>query len=91
MPELFVTPHAIERYQERVADVPAIEVHRRLNSPTLLVAAEFGARYVKLGGGQRVVIKEWRIVTILPSNHCAASLSPVRDHLYESEERDGQG
>ncbi|MEL6486698.1 MAG: hypothetical protein AAFQ13_06105 [Pseudomonadota bacterium] len=90
MPELFVTPHAIERYQERVADVPAIEVCRRLNSPTCLKAAEFGARYVKLGGGQRVVIFEWRVITVLPCGHWEGRLALAHDRLNLRGERNGQ-
>jgi hypothetical protein len=88
---MFVTLHAIERYQQRVENVPAIEVHRRLNAPALRKAAEFGARFVRLSGGQRIVMKDWRIITILPRDHCRGSLSPARDHHHDNEGRDGQG
>ncbi|MAM39312.1 MAG: hypothetical protein CL949_15745 [Erythrobacter sp.] len=83
MPELYVTVHAIERYQERVEDVPAAEITRRLNAPVFQRAADFGAPYVKLSGGQRVVIVDSRIVTVLPRHHSVGSFNPCRDHLYE--------
>jgi len=81
--ELFVTPHAIQRYRERVEDVSPLEVDRRLNEPVFIRAAYFGAPFVKLGGGQRVVIKSWRVITVLPSDHVPGSLDRRRDHLFE--------
>ncbi|MEO0589085.1 MAG: hypothetical protein AAFZ11_00845 [Pseudomonadota bacterium] len=87
MPELFVTRHAISRYQERVESVPEHEVHRRLNSPTCLKAAEFGAPYVKLAGGQRVVLFDWRVITVLACGHWEGRLAPARDPLNRREER----
>lgn len=77
MPELFVTPHAIERYRERVADVAPIEVCRRLNS----AATDFGAPFVKLSGGQRVVIEDGHVVTVLPKHSGKGARS------YQSDER----
>jgi len=81
--ELFVTPHAIQRYRERVENVSPLEVDRRLNELAFIRAAFFGAPFVKLGGGQRVVIKDWQVITVLPSDHMAGSLDRRRDHLFE--------
>lgn len=89
MPKLLVTSHAIQRYQERVENVSATEVCHRLNAPVFQRAADFGARYVKLAGLQRVVIVQKRIITVLPACHAAGSLAPWRDALHDSEGSDG--
>lgn len=64
---IHVTAHAIERYQERVANVPDEEARVAICSPAVLKAAEFGATYVRLGTGQRIVIEDGRVVTVLPA------------------------
>lgn len=79
MPDLEVTLHAIARYQERVEDVPAIEVVQRLNAPVFVQAADFGAPYVRMTGGQRAVIEDWTVVTILPKDQYRGSFDPARD------------
>ncbi|MEL7755216.1 hypothetical protein VO57_015110 [Citromicrobium bathyomarinum] len=89
MPKLLVTSHAIMRYQERVENVPAREVCARLNAPVFQRASEFGARYVKLAGLQRVVILEGRVITVLPSGHAPGSLAPSRDALHDGAGGDG--
>lgn len=88
MPELFVTPHAIARYRERVEDVPAITVHHRLNAPAFRIAADFGARFVRFGRGQRAVIIKYAVVTVLPMDHAPGRLSRSRDHLFDDGEAD---
>jgi hypothetical protein len=65
---LFVSPHAIRRYQERVADVSDDEAYEALSSRAVVCAAQFGAHYVKLSGGQRVVVDGGSVVTVLPAN-----------------------
>lgn len=85
MPSLFVAHHAIERYRERVADISSAEVCAALNSATMRLAADFGARYVRLSGGQRAVIVNGRVVTVLPKDHIAATLSMARDAAFEAE------
>lgn len=87
---LYVTRHAIQRYRERVADVPAAEVWRALDIPAVRVAIEFGARFVRLAGGQRVVLKENRVVTVLPSDHWLDSLDR-RNDARRNGEANGQG
>ena len=66
MTMLHITRHAIMRYQERVADLPDDAVRIALSSPTIQCAAEFGARQVKLSGGQRVVLDGDTVVTVVP-------------------------
>ena len=63
---IHVTLHAIQRYQERVANVPAIEAVQALTSPAIQLAAQFGAQFVRLPTGHRVVLKDHTIVTVQP-------------------------
>ena len=67
MPRLHVTPHAIARYRERVADVPPCEADRALRSETIQKADCFGAPYVRLPGRQHVVLRRHAVVTVLPA------------------------
>lgn len=62
-----LTTHAIERYQERVANLPDDQVREILSAPNIIKAIAFGAEKVKLGTGHRLVILSKRIVTVLPS------------------------
>lgn len=91
MSEVQLTRHAIQRYRERVADVPAIDIWRALDIPAVRIAIDFGAPFVRLAGGQRVVIKESRIVTILPSDRCRGTLSRRLDRDLYDGEANGQG
>lgn len=79
MTEIYITRHAIQRYRERVADVPAAEVWRALDCPAVRLAIEFGARFVRLGGGQRLVLEENRVLTVLPRDHFVGSLDRRND------------
>lgn len=90
MPEVFLTRHAIQRYRERVADVPACEVWRALDSRAVRAAIDFGARFVRLAGGQRVVLEENRVVTVLPADHYIGSLDR-RNDAKRNGEADAQG
>lgn len=74
MPDVFLTRHAIDRYRERVADVPVAEIWRALDIPAVRIAIDFGARFVRLSGGQRVVLEQNRVVTILPRDRSRGSL-----------------
>jgi len=85
MAEIFLTRHAIQRYRERVADVPAGEVWRALDCAAVRVAIDFGARFVRLAGGQRVVLVENRVVTILPRDHHSSLLRRERDEEHNGE------
>lgn len=62
---MHITRHAILRYRERVADLPDDMICEALSSPTIIIAADFGARTVKLGTGQRVVLDGDTVVTVV--------------------------
>jgi hypothetical protein len=85
MSDVFLTRHAIQRYRERVADVSACEIWAALDIPAVRIAIDFGARFVRLSGGQRVVLVENRVVTVLPSKHWLGSLDRKRDPLHNDE------
>lgn len=91
MAEVFLTRHAIKRYRERVADVPAADIWTALDIPAVRIAIDFGARFVKLSGGQRVVLEQNRVVTILPRDRCHGSLDRRRDGFFNDGEADAQG
>lgn len=78
-----LTRHAIIRYRERVADVPLAEIWRALDCPAVRTAIAFGARFVRLSGGQRLVLDNNRVVTVLPRDHPPGRLDPLRDSLFE--------
>lgn len=80
---IHVSRHAIQRYQERVAAIPAGEVVAALSSPIIQRASEFGARYVRLSTGHRVVIVEGCVVTVLEQDHERGSLSLAMDRRRE--------
>lgn len=64
-----VSAHAMERYRERVADLPNVKIARQLMTPIVVTACRFGAHYVRLPSGHRLVLREWTIVTVLPADH----------------------
>lgn len=68
MAEVFVTKHAIDRYRERVEDVPAREAIRRLSGRAFQTAVDFGAPFVRLATGQRAMIRDVAIVTVIPED-----------------------
>lgn len=88
MSDLFITRHAISRYRERVADVPASAIWRALDCPAVRVAIQFGARFVRLAGGQRAVLQDNRIVTILPRDHFVGAMDRRRDAFFDDGEAD---
>lgn len=62
-----ITDHAVVRYRERVAAVTEEAARIALSSATIRAAISFGAHFVRLGTGQRVVIEGDRIITVLPA------------------------
>lgn len=66
---IHVTAHAIERYQERVQNLPCEAVIERLTCPAVMIAAQFGATIVRLSGGQRVILKGSAVVTVMPADN----------------------
>lgn len=65
---IHLTRHAIARYIERVAPCSEDEARRALSSPIIVKAAQFGAHCVRLGTGQRIVIHDHSVVTVLPAD-----------------------
>lgn len=63
---IHVTAHAVVRYQERIANLSDDDVRARLDTPAIRAAIKFGAPYVRLGSGHRVVIANGAVVTVLP-------------------------
>lgn len=66
---IHITAHAVSRYRERVEPVGYDEAYAALTSPAVRAAFDFGARYVRLAGGQRIVIENGRVVTVLPADN----------------------
>ena len=60
-----VTAHAAKRYIERVADVSVAEAREALRSPAICAACAFGAPFVRLPSGHRVVIHGIDVITVL--------------------------
>ncbi len=83
MSELYLTRNAIQRYRERVADVPAAAIWQALDCPAVRIAIDFGARFVRLAGGQRVVLQKNRVVTILPRDYGRGALDRACDPLFD--------
>lgn len=71
---LHVSNHAVLRYQQRVAPVSMEQARAALSSTAIQRAAEFGATYVRLGTGQRVVIQGSTVVTVQPADHYARQI-----------------
>jgi len=71
MGRVIASDHAIKRYQERAGPVSREDAERVLTSRKIEAAAEFGAKYVKLGNGCRVSLRKdgpvTVVVTVLPS------------------------
>jgi hypothetical protein len=88
---IHVCSHAIDRYIERVAPVSHSEARALLSSPFIQRAIEFGAKYVKLAKGQRVVIENGRIVTVLPKEHPAGLMNMARDQKFRESNQEGIG
>lgn len=72
---IIVTDHAVERYRERVADLPDRAIRAALSSDAFEAAARFGAPFVKLPTGQRALIRDYAVVTVLPKNTRAGVLA----------------
>lgn len=84
---IHVSAHAIQRFQERVDNIPADQVVSLLRQNRAVQSAiSFGATYVKLGTGQRIVLKNGAIVTVLPSDHKKGRMTRERDWRYAGDE-----
>jgi hypothetical protein len=63
---IFVTAHAVERFQQRVAPLPWEEAKAAIlsHSPAIEAAADFHCPIVKLGDGSRLALDGHRVVTV---------------------------
>lgn len=76
---IHISNHAIERWLERVDPKASwAEARQALSGPAITLAAEFGAPFVKLGTGQRVVLQGSRVITVLPKDIRPGRLDPAR-------------
>lgn len=73
-----ITAHAVQRFRERVCDMPEHMIVAVLTCPAVIMALEFGAPFVRLGTGQRIVIEDGAIITVLPSDTTRGRLDPRR-------------
>ena len=74
-----ITRHTAQRYLEMVEEhLPHAVVLDRLSSPAIEAAARFGASYVRLAGGQRIVLVGQYAVTVLPADQCIGALDRRR-------------
>ena len=66
-----ITSHAISRYRKRVESLPARQVEDNLDTPTIRLAIRLGCCSVKLPNGNRAIIADGKIVTVLgkPRKH----------------------
>jgi hypothetical protein len=82
---LIVTRNAMDRYREQVADVSDHEIFVALSGPTFELAAEIGAPFVRLGTGQRAVIRDHSVITILSADCTPYLLDPRNDRQREAQ------
>lgn len=75
---LHITAHAIQRYQERIANWPEAAVRKALSSPAVRLAAQIGAPFVKLGSGHRIALHGARVITVLPAERHPGTLHTTR-------------
>jgi len=62
---IHVTTYAIQRYQDRVSNLPDCEVCAALDSRAMRLAEDMGTCRVILPTGHRAVVKGGAVVTIL--------------------------
>ena len=63
---LVITLHAIRRYRERVAKIPAREVIERLSGPAFDACDRLSGGAVILPSGHRVICGDGAVITVLP-------------------------
>lgn len=66
-----ITRHAVERYQERVEPVEEEQAEAALMSRAVRAAMVFAGStaqcFVRLATGQRIVVREDTVITVLPA------------------------
>lgn len=60
-----VTPHAIERYQQRVANVTVAEAIAALSGPAFQIIHAIGRGAVRLPSGHRAICENGVVTTVL--------------------------
>lgn len=78
-PPIHITAYAVQRFQERVANVPEDQVRAALDCAAVRLAAKIGAPFVKLAGGQRVALVKNRVVTVLARDHGKSTMCREAD------------
>lgn len=77
---LNITHHAIERALERLPGVRSEgEAIAALDTPATRLAAQIGARYVRIATGQRIVVEHGIVVTVLPAHAAVQQFSSAHD------------
>lgn len=71
---MIITDHACQRYAERVRPCTQDEARTAMSSAFIQTAIAFGARIIRLGGGQRLIIRNKVIVTVVPADRSRAQL-----------------
>ncbi len=79
-----ITHHAITRAIERIPGCNTEDQARgMLDCTAVRRAIAFGAPYVRLGTGQRIVIHCGSVVTVLPKEHWQAAMDRRRTIRFE--------
>lgn len=73
-----ITKHAIERAIERGIARTEEQALAVLNSQAVQTALAFGAPFVRLASGHRIVVTDGAIITVLPPETRLGSLDPRR-------------
>ncbi|WP_395326917.1 hypothetical protein WBP06_09385 [Novosphingobium sp. BL-8H] len=82
---IHITHHALTRAMERVPGIDSeAKAFTLLSAEVIQNAAAWGARYVRLGTGQRIVIDIDRAVTVLPKDYWIAAMDPRRTAQFET-------
>lgn len=76
---VYVSRHAMDRYRERVADLPDAAIFAELSKPIFEKAAAMGAPFVKLASGHRALIRNEVVVTVLPKETWVGVLRTEND------------
>lgn len=78
-----VSRHAMDRYRERVADLPDAAIFAELSKPIFDQAAAIGAPFVKLPTGHRALMRGDVVVTVLPKETWVGVLRIGHDAMRE--------
>lgn len=85
-----VTRHAMERYVERIRPgftLSQAEAEIMVSSPTIAIAAAFGAREVRTGHGARLVLEGDHVVTVKLVCRPSAPGSMIKRYAKAKRER----